>query len=270
MCSRRMAQSLRGIRDSAGAFFSFSRSAKAPFGALSLSKYPHRMPILKKNIQALLESNDLASLNAHGKENRKVLSRLVRIAYDKETLVGWRAIEAIGLASRRMITTDLDFLRETCRKLVWSLSDESGGIGWSAPEMLGEIMSADTKRFKDFIPLIVSVYVIEEDVFRGGVLFALGRIAETAPELAAPYQKIIISSLTDKDPLVKVRGLELVGLLWSYGMNSAVWSREYGDRIIADVQNLRMDKGEAWLYRGDSFTSVVVGEEAQICLNKLL
>lgn len=227
------------------------------------------MPILKKNIQDLLESNDLASL-AHEKENRKVLSRLVRIAYAKETLVGWRAIEAIGLAARGMITSDLDFLRETCRKLIWSLSDESGGIGWSAPEILGEIVSADPKRFKDFIPLMASVYEIEEDVFRGGVLFALGRIAESAPELAAPYQKIIISSFADKDPIVKVRGLELVGLLWSYGKLSASWSREYSERIIGAVQNLRMDKGEAWLYRGDSFISVVVGEEAEICLNKLI
>ena len=131
-------------------------------------------------------------------------------------------------------------------------------------------MSADPKRFKDFIPLIASVYEIEEDVFRGGVLFALGRIAEPAPELAAPYQKIIISSLSDKDPIVKVRGLELVSLLWSYGKRSAVWSREYGDRISVAVKNLNMDKGEAWIYRGDSFTSVVVGEEASICLNKLV
>ena len=270
MCLRRMARSRRGIHDSAGPCFSFFLTAKAPFGALSLSRYPHSMSILKKNIQDLLESNDLASLSSQGKENRKVLSRLVRIAYDKETLVGWRAIKAIGLAAREMLPADLDFLRETCRKLVWSLSDESGGIGWSAPEILGEIASADPKRFKDFIPLLASVYEIEEDVFRGGVLFALGRIAGSAPELAASYQKIIISSLTDKDPIVKVRGLELVGLLWTCGMHSTAWSREYGERIISAVQNLRMDKGEAWIYRDDSFISVVVGEEAEMCLNKLI
>jgi hypothetical protein len=228
------------------------------------------MPILKKNIYDLLESNKFSSLSMQGKENRKVLSRLVRIAYDKETLVGWRAIEAIGLTAREMIVTDLDFLRETCRKLVWSLSDESGGIGWSAPEILGEIMGADPKRFKDFLPLIASVYEIEEDVFRGGVLFALGRIAESSPELAAPYQKIIISSLTDKDPLVKIRGLELVGLLWSYGKNSTVWSREYGDRITSAVQGLLMDKGEAWIYKGDSFMSVLVGQTAKDCLYCLI
>jgi hypothetical protein len=225
---------------------------------------------LKKNILSALGSNDLAAVVSLAANDRKVLSRLVRIAYDKETLVGWRAIMAIGLVARGMITSDLDFLRETCRKLIWSLSDESGGIGWSAPEILGEIVSADPKRFKDFIPLIASVYEIEEDVFRGGVLFALGRIAESAPELAAPYQKIIISSLTDKDPIVKVRGLELVGLLWAYGKSSTVWSREYGDWIINAVQSLLMDKAEAWIYKGDSFTSVVVGEEAQNCLNKLI
>lgn len=248
---------------------SFYLTAKAPCGALSFSVLTHFMPHLRKHIHDLLESNDLASLNSQGKESRKVLSRLVRIAYDKETLVGWRAIEAIGLVSRAMLTTDLDFLRETCRKLVWSLSDESGGIGWSAPEILGEIMSTDPKRFRDFIPLVASAYEIEEDVFRGGVLFALGRIAEKAPELAAPYQKIIIKSLCDTDPIVKVRGLELVRLLWSHGKNSALWSREYCDRVIDTVKIMLTDRDEAWIYKGDGFISVSVGEEAIETLKKV-
>jgi hypothetical protein len=264
-----MALSRRGIHD-AGVRLFLSRYAKAPIEALSFSKNLYRMSILKKNIHDLLESNNFSSHNTQGMENRKVLSRLVRIAYDKDTLVGWRAIEAIGIVACEMIATDLDFLRETCRKLVWSLSDESGGIGWSAPEILGEIMSADPKRFKDFIPLIASVYEIEEDVFRGGVLFALGRIAESSPELAAPYQKIIISSLTDKNPLVKIRGLALIGLVWSYGKSATVWSREYGDRITSAVQGLLMDKGEAWIYKGDSFISVLVGQMANDCLSCLI
>ncbi|MEK6743924.1 MAG: DVU0298 family protein [Nitrospirota bacterium] len=221
-------------------------------------------------MRTFLEKNELVQVVALIRDERRHLSALVRLAYDKETLAGWRAIRAIGMAAREMLATDLDALRETCRKLIWSLSDESGGIGWSAPEILGEIVSADPKRFKDFIPLIASVYEIEEDVFRGGVLYALGRIAGPAPELAAPYQKIVIASLSDRDPLVKVRGLELVGLLWSYGKRSSVWGREYGERIITAVQNLRIDKGEAWIYRGDNFTSVSVGEEAHSCLNKLI
>jgi hypothetical protein len=57
----------------------------------------------------------------------------------------------------------------------WSLSDESGGIGWSAPELIGEIVCADPRRFADIVPLIADVYAIEEDVFRPGVLYAFSR-----------------------------------------------------------------------------------------------
>ena len=130
---------------------------------------------LKKNIIHALESNNLQNVLAVSKESRKVVSQLVRIAYDKETLLGWRAIKAIGLIATEMVKTDYDFLRETVRKLLWSLSDESGGIGWSAPEILGEIVSADPDRFGDIIPLIAEVYNIEEKVFQAGNYLCAGQ-----------------------------------------------------------------------------------------------
>ena len=219
--------------------------------------------VLKKNILSALGSNDLDAVVALAASDRKVLSRLVRLAYDKETLVGWRAIQAVGLVARMLIKSDYEFLRETCRKLLWSLTDESGGIGWSAPEMLGEIVSADPVRFRDIIPLIASAYEVEEDVFRAGVLYALARIAETAPELTAPYQKIVIMSLADRDPLVKVRGVGLIRLLWPWANSNGIWSREYGERISLSLDKLISDKGEAWVYQGNNFISMQVGDEAK-------
>ena len=219
--------------------------------------------VLKKNILSALGSNDLDAVVALAASDRKVLSRLVRLAYDKETLVGWRAIKAVGLVARMLIKSDYEFLRETCRKLLWSLTDESGGIGWSAPEMLGEIVSADPARFQDIIPLIASAYEVEEDVFRAGVLYALARIAETAPELTAPYQKIVIMSLADRDPLVKVRGVGLIRLLWPWANSNGIWSREYGERISLSLDKLISDKGEAWVYQGNNFISMQVGDEAK-------
>lgn len=221
---------------------------------------PH---LLKKDILSSLESDDLDTVVALATSDRKVLSRLVRLAYDKETLVGWRAIKAVGLVARVLVTSDCEFLRETCRKLLWSLTDESGGIGWSAPEMLGEIVSADPARFRDIIPLIASAYEVEEDVFRAGVLYALARIAETAPELAVSYQKIVIMSLADRDPLVKVRGIGLVRLLWPWANSDGIWSREYGQRISLSLDKLISDKGEAWVYQGSNFISIQVGDEAK-------
>jgi hypothetical protein len=219
---------------------------------------------MNKMIRQALETNDLAAIVDIAAQDRKVISQLVRIAYDKETLAGWRAILAVGIVARRLANTEAEFLRETCRKLLWSLSDESGGIGWSAPEILGEIISADPKRFMDIIPIIASVYEIEEDIFRPGVLYALGRIAEKNPELAAPYQKIIILSLTDKEPMVRIRGLELVKALWPWSKTSNCWSREYCDRIARAVTSLSMDKGETWIYREEGFHSVLVSEESKL------
>jgi hypothetical protein len=217
-----------------------------------------------KALKLALEANNLSGVSQIVIEDPKKLSVLVRLAYNKETLVGWRAILAIGIAADVLVRQHCEFLRETCRKLLWSLSDESGGIGWSAPEILGEIVRADPKRFMDIIPLIASVYEIEEDIFRPGVLYALGRIAEKNPELVASYQKIIILSLTDKEPMVRIRGIELVKVLWSWSRASNCWSREYCDRIARIVSSLGMDQGEAWIYRRDGFHSVLVNEESRL------
>lgn len=226
-------------------------------------------PSLKKTIQYALEANDLNTVAALAKENRKALSLLVRLAYDKETLVGWRAIKAVGLAARQLIKTDYEYLRETARKLLWSLSDESGGIGWAAPELLGEIVSADPRRFSDVIPLIASAFDVEEEVFRPGVVYALSRIAETAPEAAASYQKIISLSLADKDPLLKIYALEFVRGLWSAARAGNLWSGEYRDRVRSLAEHLMSDRGEAWVYKGDGFENVQVGERAEEVLRTI-
>ena len=217
---------------------------------------------LKKTIRQALEANDPDSVAVLAAGDRKVLSALVRLSYDKETLVGWRAIKAAGLVARALCKTDHEFLRDTCRKLLWSLSDESGGIGWSAPELLGEIVSADTSRFADIIPLIAQVYDVEEDVFRAGIVYALARIAETAPQSVAQFQKIIISSLVDKDPLVRVRGLLLLEALTLSPTVIEAWSPTYREKLWSAVSALKSDQAEAWVYKDQDFESVMVGELA--------
>jgi hypothetical protein len=222
------------------------------------------MHSLKQSILHALESNDLDTVVSLVKENRRALAILVRISYDKETLAAWRAIKAVGRAAKELVKTDHEFLRETVRKLLWSLSDESGGIGWSAPELLGEIVSADPKRFSDIIPLIAQVYEVEEEVFRPGVVYALAQIAETAPEQVAVYQKIAIMSLADKNPLTKIYGLELVGRLWQTAIRENLWSPEYRRRVMSLIESIRSDNGVVWIYKNEGFISAEVGENSKI------
>ena len=221
----------------------------------------------KRIIQEALESNDLDRVDELAQQNRKVLSLLIRMAYDKETLAGWRAIKAIGRAAQTLAKTDPECLREIARRLLWSLSDESGGIGWAAPEILGEIVSADPEKFADLIPLIAAVYDVEERVFKAGVVYALARIAENAPEQVRGYQKIIISSLMDRDPLVRVYALQLVKRLWKLENLNNIWSEAYNLRIISSIQAMANDKSVVWIYENTDFYDVEVGEMSINVLN---
>jgi hypothetical protein len=213
---------------------------------------------IKAAAVAALEANDIETIAKLALQSRKVLSVLVRLAYDKETLVGWRAIVATGRVASVVIRNDYEFLRETVRKLLWSLTDESGGIGWSAPELLGEIVSADLKRFSDIVPMIAEVFCIEEAVFRPGVLYAFRRIAESDPKIISPYQNLILRGLSEQDPVARIHALELVRAL---GERT---DPENLESITNKVKNMLQDHAEAWLYRNAGFVSIEVGETAQI------
>jgi hypothetical protein len=232
-------------------------------------KNPMTQLEMKKFIHDSLEMNDLDAVIRLAQKDRKTLSLLIRMAYDKETLVGWRAIKAVGRIAKVLVKTEREFLRIAIRKLLWSLSDESGGIGWASPELLGEIVSADPEGFADIIPLIAEVYDIEEKTFRPGVMYAFVRIAEVSPELVADYQKIIIRSLMDTNPLLKIYTLELVGLLWSVACKKNIWSKEYTIKVERIVNNMNTDKGVAWIYKNNDYIDIEVGYYAHILANKL-
>jgi hypothetical protein len=212
---------------------------------------------MRQAVLSALEANDLHSIEKFALCGRKVLSVLVRLAYDKETLVGWRAIVATGRVASVFIRNNEEVLREAVRKLLWSLTDESGGIGWSAPELIGEIVSAGPEKFSDVVPIIAEVFSIEEDVFRPGVLYAFKRIAESRPEMISPYQDIILRGLSESTPEARIHALELVRIL--------------GERIdpaklkviTNKVRNIMGDRAEAWLYMNDGFVCVEVGSTAQ-------
>jgi hypothetical protein len=222
---------------------------------------------MKKFIHHALEMNDLDAVIRLAQKDRKTLSLLIRMAYDKETLVGWRAIKAVGRIAKVLVKTEHEFLRNAIRKLLWSLSDESGGIGWAAPELLGEIVSADPEGFADIIPLIAEVYDVEEQTFKPGVMYALTRIAEVSPELVANYQKVIIRSLVDTNPLIRIYTLELVGLLWS--VESKKWSNGYKKNVETAINNMKYDKKVAWIYKNNDFIDIEVGYNAHALANKL-
>ncbi len=111
-----------------------------------------------------------------------VLSQLTALTYEDDTTISGNAIEASGLAARIIAGRDPEYVRNYLLRLFWLINDESGGIGWRAPELIGEILH-HCPQYSQFFPLLISLLDLEEEDaprFRAGTLWAIGRVAQVA------------------------------------------------------------------------------------------
>jgi len=131
--------------------------------------------------QWLLEE-DFRSIREYAHNKKRILSLLTALTYDKDQKVSDRAIKATGLAAKVISKRDAEYIRNYLLRLFWLVNDESGGIGWRAPELIGEILF-HCPNFEQFFPMLISLLDLEkEDAprFRTGTLWAIGRVAQTA------------------------------------------------------------------------------------------
>lgn len=142
--------------------------------------------------------DELAELIAR---ERKMMRYLYRLLYSTEELMRWRAIEGMGVVARRLAQEDPDAVRNIIRSLLWSINDESGGIGWSAPESIGEIIYHLPEMFGEFASIILSYS--DEQMLKRGVLWAAGRIAQASPGLVRQFIPEFTAFLADPDPVVR-------------------------------------------------------------------
>lgn len=133
----------------------------------------------------------------------RVLSLLLGLTYSPDETVAWRAVEGLGMAAAAVAERDPEFVRGILRRLLWSLNDESGGIGWKSPQALGAIVAARPDLFREFVPPILALFELEEDTFRPGLLWAVGRIASRDRALVTGAAPSVLASLDHPDPTTR-------------------------------------------------------------------
>ena len=72
-----------------------------------------------------------------------------------------------------MAEKDMEAARVVMRRFLWSLNDESGGIGWGSPEAMAEIMCHNPALRREYLHMLIS-YMRED----GEELFADGNYLE--------------------------------------------------------------------------------------------
>ncbi len=209
---------------------------------------------MKEEIQKFLLERRFDRLGELQLSKKRLISKLISLAYDKQTLICWRAIEAIGYLTKEVAETKPEIVRDIVGRLLWMIREESGGIGWSSPEMLGEIVRNSPDKFSDIAPIIVSF--IDEEMLAPGVIRAAGRIGEVRPDLVMDAVPVLKSYLNHPD--AKLRGLAV----WAVGkINSAISKSE--------IEKLFSDKNEILVYENGELNKKSIGEMAQEAMTKI-
>jgi len=206
----------------------------------------------KEIIRLLKEENFDGLLKLY--PNKKILSILLPLTYNKKDPISWLAIETIGVITKELSASNPEAVRNFVGRLLWMIRDESGGIGWSAPEILGEIVRNNPMLCSDIATIIASFH--EEEMLRQGVLWAIGRIGTTSTEMVEYAIPRILPYLHSPDPTI--RGYTA----WALGEIGAA-------EAINELEKLKNDKDSIVFYENRTLKEKTVGEVATVAIEKL-
>jgi HEAT repeat protein len=211
--------------------------------------------LLKQEILTLLEKQSYDKIISLSLSDKRKISMLISLTYDRDNKLSWRAMEAIGLVTREISKNNPEAVRNIVGRLLWMIRDESGGIGWSVPDILGEIVRNNPVLCADIAPIIASSH--EEIMLTGGVLRAIGRIGRINTDTVSYAIPIVISYLHSEDAAIR---------------GSAVWALgEIGNKDNASgLEALKQDRTQIAFYMDGEIQKTSVGDLASEAMNKLL
>ena len=194
---------------------------------------------MKKHLRELLQHRNFGEIADLAEQKRRTLGTLTSLTFDPDPQIGWRAVEAMGLAAARIAESSPRFVRNHLRRLNWLMSEESGGVCWRAPEAMAEIVRHRPDLFDDFSSIVVSfiLTLAEEDLdhFRAGILWAIGRLGPLVGGHILAVIPAITSALDDSDPQVRGMAAWCLGKIGEGG-------------LLGDREDLLRDEGPVDFY----------------------
>ena len=194
---------------------------------------------------------------------RQAVTPLISALYSQEPHTRWNAITALGLVLAQMAGDDMEHARTVMRRFIWSLNDESGGIGWGAAETMAEAMVHHEGLYQEYARILLS-YIREDGNYleypplRRGALWGLGRLGYARPELLREInsRKYLRDYLADPDP--QSRGLAA----WALG---ALGERE----DIPELEKLVGNSDKVEIFMDGRLKTFTLGAVAQAAIDRL-
>lgn len=209
----------------------------------------------------MLAEGRLDEVAALSDQEGNVVSAVVSRLYEADALARFRAADALGRTSARVMQRERGAIERLLEKLSWSLNEESGATAWGAPQGIGEVILCDAHWAADYCPLLVSyldhddVY-LDTDIMVHGVTHALGRVGGRYPQVGGSAVDSLLRRLGDHDETT--RGLAA----WALGA--------IGDARAAEpLESLVRDSAQLQRYVDGEMVSTDVGTLAREALAAL-
>lgn len=186
---------------------------------------------LKQETLGLLQSSDFDSALTEllRRPLRRVINPLFSFLCNDDEKIRRRAVKAMGAVVEKLWAEDKESARIMMRRLMWSLNDESGGIGWGAAEAMGEIMARKEGLAREYASVLVSYMdekgnFLEHEPLQPGLLQAVARLARVQPDLVKSAQDHLHFYLESENPAIRGYAILLVGILKAEKLLPRVWS----------------------------------------------
>ena len=216
----------------------------------------HRVFELLKSTDLDLALGQLCRLPA-----RQVINPLLSFLHNGEPRIKWSAVTAMGAVVAGLANEDIEAARVIMRRLMWNLNDESGGIGWGSPEVMGEILACHETLAREYARILISYArkdgnFQEHELMQRGVLWGIGRLAQARPDLAKNAGPYLMPYLESPDATVRGVAAWIIGLL---GVGEA----------RPGLEQLKEDDSELQVYIGRRLLRRRVNRLAEEALKRL-
>ncbi len=211
---------------------------------------------IKQTVINTLLRKDYIDLIRLCQSERRFWGALRSCLYETDEDLRWPAIEATaGLMKKWWQEGYKEKVREYIRSLLWLLNEESGGIGWSAPEVIAEIISSIPELLEPYGSIMITS-ALESQVLVNGSLWAIGRLGKRVNKLISVYQEKVFTAFSSHSP-------ETLGLIsWAIGEVGIISAIEY-------LTILKDREEPVKIYIDGRFTEKSLGEWASQAIIKI-
>lgn len=211
---------------------------------------------VRQKVKDLLNEKDYDQLIELCRQKRHFWIELRFRLFDMDEKIRWSAIEAVAKFMKYLWETGKnDKVREFMRNLFWSLNDESGGIGWSAPQTIAEMIVQIPELFDPFGSMMIAHTLDEPPLVKGG-LWGIGRLGKKIAKPVEFFENLVLEVFKNDDP-------ETIGLAaWALG--------EVNFRpALPFLKKLLEQKEKTCVYINGDFQEKQLGQWAEEAIDKI-